>query len=168
MLELANTVHGSLAPAVPSLGNFTKDDNVIIYKIVKIDGINYSQLERSRSHEEKENFLIWQGEALKSVATFSAESWENPIRVEFSDAQLVLLSHQRRIENLRRSLPIRFHPLLSYCVDNIQAVFSSEIPWTLNHDDLCESNVMVNPTTGALTGYIDWAETAILPFSLAL
>lgn len=38
----------------------------------------------------------------------------------------------------------------------------------LNHGDLCEMNVLVDPTTGHITGIIDWAEAKICPFGISL
>ena len=44
----------------------------------------------------------------------------------------------------------------------------SPLPWVLTHGDLVEMNILVNKSTGALTGVIDWAEASILPFGFSL
>ncbi|KAF1986077.1 hypothetical protein K402DRAFT_421636 [Aulographum hederae CBS 113979] len=36
------------------------------------------------------------------------------------------------------------------------------------HDDLCEMNILVDPTDSHITGIIDWADAKVLPFGLAL
>jgi hypothetical protein len=36
------------------------------------------------------------------------------------------------------------------------------------HGDFSERNILANPTTGEITGIIDWAEVGILPFGFAL
>jgi len=38
----------------------------------------------------------------------------------------------------------------------------------LTHGDFSERNILANPTTGEITGIIDWAEVGILPFGFAL
>ncbi|GJC90278.1 hypothetical protein ColLi_13116 [Colletotrichum liriopes] len=37
-----------------------------------------------------------------------------------------------------------------------------------SHGDLCEMNLLVNSNTGKITGIVDWAEAAILPFGFSL
>ncbi|QIW96280.1 hypothetical protein AMS68_001798 [Peltaster fructicola] len=43
-----------------------------------------------------------------------------------------------------------------------------QLPLVLTHGDLLPSNLVVDETTGELTGVIDWAEAEYLPFGLAL
>lgn len=38
----------------------------------------------------------------------------------------------------------------------------------MNHGDLCDTNIIIDPLTGKLSGVIDWAEGSILPFGCAL
>ncbi|KAF7542686.1 hypothetical protein G7Z17_g11367 [Cylindrodendrum hubeiense] len=42
------------------------------------------------------------------------------------------------------------------------------LPWCLTHGDLVPANIMVDPSTGHLTGLIDWAEGEWLPFGVGL
>ncbi|KAH7162505.1 hypothetical protein B0J13DRAFT_536205 [Dactylonectria estremocensis] len=43
-----------------------------------------------------------------------------------------------------------------------------DLPWCLTHGDLVPANIMVDPSTGRLTGLIDWAEGEWLPFGIGL
>ena len=47
-------------------------------------------------------------------------------------------------------------------------LFHSRYPQVLTHGDLNEMNILISPTSGRITGIIDWAEAGILPFGLAL
>ncbi|KAK8850934.1 Tudor domain-containing protein 15 [Apiospora arundinis] len=45
---------------------------------------------------------------------------------------------------------------------------SSRLPFVLTHGDISESNILVDPDDGRITGIIDWAEAEVSPFGLAL
>jgi len=44
----------------------------------------------------------------------------------------------------------------------------TSLPWVLTHGDLVPGNIMLSPSSGHLTGLVDWAEAEVLPFGLCL
>ncbi|KAH6998625.1 hypothetical protein BKA56DRAFT_568132 [Ilyonectria sp. MPI-CAGE-AT-0026] len=61
----------------------------------------------------------------------------------------------------------------SFLLDTVSDVASrighiEGLPWCLTHGDLVPANIMVDPSTGHLTGLIDWAEGEWLPFGVGL
>lgn len=50
----------------------------------------------------------------------------------------------------------------------LSLLFIPTYPMVLNHGDLCGMNFLVDPSTGHLTGVIDWAEAQICPFGMSL
>jgi hypothetical protein len=46
----------------------------------------------------------------------------------------------------------------------LPSLFTPTYPLTLNHGDLSEMNIHVDPRTGHITGVIDWAEAKTCPF----
>lgn len=49
-----------------------------------------------------------------------------------------------------------------------EQLFSDSYPFTLTHTDLNETNVLVDPLTGHLTGVTDWVDAKIQPFGFSL
>ncbi len=59
-------------------------------------------------------------------------------------------------------LPPRFQPVVRHILRNLHQIES--LPWVLTHGDIVTANIMVYPSTGKLTGLVDWAEAERLPF----
>jgi len=68
-------------------------------------------------------------------------------------------------DRLSKELPERFQKNLKRVRDHLPRVF--DLPFVVTHDDLNESNIMVDET-GRITGIVDWAEAKILPFGISL
>lgn len=78
------------------------------------------------------------------------------------------LQHNNDLELLSRSLPTRFASTLQQLRTHLSLIYNSAYPTVLTHNDLGEMNILVDPQTGNITGIIDWADTKILPFGVAL
>ena len=70
------------------------------------------------------------------------------------------------LQRLTQELPHRFRSRARSASKQIGKV--DALPWVLTHGDVVPSNIMVEPTTCRLTGFVDWAEAEVLPFGLCL
>lgn len=68
---------------------------------------------------------------------------------------------------LARTLPLRFSQPIFKLVGSLDSIFKT-LPTVLTHGDFFEMNVLVDESSGHLTGVIDWAEAEILPFGFGL
>ncbi len=103
---------------------------------------------------------------------------ENPIReralsddYRFPDPKSISGSFEdccSSFDYLGRNLPSRFQNAITQVRDSLPTLFSGEHPFVPTHGDLSERNILANPTTGEITGIIDWAEVGTLPFGFAL
>lgn len=71
------------------------------------------------------------------------------------------------LKTLVKALPERFHPKLNEAHDQLPLLFALDHPQVLNHADLLEMNIHVNPSTGAITGMVDWCDATVGPFGLS-
>ena len=73
-----------------------------------------------------------------------------------------------KLSVLTSTLPPRFTATILRVHRELGELFHPRYPQVLTHGDLCETNILVSPTMGGVTGIIDWAEAEVLPFGLAL
>ncbi|KAF2229749.1 hypothetical protein EV356DRAFT_555489, partial [Viridothelium virens] len=74
---------------------------------------------------------------------------------------------EKKLEILLRNLPDRFKEVIKDIRTSLDSLFT-KWPLTLSHEDLTEMNVLINPSTGHLTGIVDWNNARIVPFGLGL
>lgn len=65
-------------------------------------------------------------------------------------------------------MPPRFTAVVSRTQRELSELFHPQYPQALIYGDLCPMNILVSPSTGRVTGIIDWAKADVLPFGLAL
>jgi hypothetical protein len=102
------------------------------------------------------------------VNRFFAQSWNAGQHLPRDDSTALLAEFHDKFDLLARSLPPRFAPNLGKVRQELPALFSGALPFVLNHGDLCEMKLLVNSTTGNITGIVDWAEARVLPFGFSL
>ena len=73
-----------------------------------------------------------------------------------------------KLSVLTSTLPPRFTATIFRVHRELDKLCHHRYPQVLTHGDLCPMNIHVSPTTGGVTGIIDWAEAEVLPFGLAL
>ena len=73
-----------------------------------------------------------------------------------------------KLSLLTSTLPTRLITIASRAQEQLGELFHHRYPQVLTHGDLSPMNILVSPTTGRVTGIIDWAEAGVLPFGLAL
>lgn len=72
------------------------------------------------------------------------------------------------IRRLPDELPSRFAPFVAQVQRILPMLRSRKHPVVFTHADLNETNILVNPISGEITGVVDWAEAGFLPFGFAL
>lgn len=97
---------------------------------------------------------------------FFAQSW-NFHQQPTQDRTTLVTEYKVKLAQLVESLPSRFSQTLLALEPHISTLFSN-LPYVVTHGDLCELNVLIQPTTGNITGIVDWAEVRVLPFGFAL
>lgn len=80
--------------------------------------------------------------------------------------QNVHQEYMEKLTQLSTSLPDVLRAILDCTVTNLDVIM--RLPWVLTHDDLSDINILVDSDTGHLTSVVDWADTVIWPFGVAL
>lgn len=100
--------------------------------------------------------------------SFFAQSWNSSRQLDPDNRATLLAEFQSKFDVLAQSLPSRFASNLHEVRQSLLSLFSGTFPFVLNHEDLCEMNILINFETGEITGIVDWAEARMLPFGFAL
>lgn len=99
---------------------------------------------------------------------FFAQSWKSSSRPDRDTISTISQDCQASFNHLASNLPSRFQKTIIQVQESLPALFSGEYPLVITHGDLSEMNILANPSTGEITGIVDWAEAGILPFGFAL
>lgn len=70
------------------------------------------------------------------------------------------------LQTLRKTLPAHFQPVIEVCISSLDDILS--LPHVPQHADLCDTNILVEPESGKITGVLDWSDAQVLPFGLNL
>lgn len=73
-----------------------------------------------------------------------------------------------RFEYLAGALPERFLPAVVEVQNALPALLDGCYPMVLTHSDLNEMNILVESSSGKITGVVDWSGASILPFGFTL
>ena len=96
-------------------------------------------------------------------------AWWNHRQIKFLDTvEAIHHEYQQELCLLSQALPFHFAESLRQVCAELPLLFTSTYPLVLNHDDLCEMNISVDPNTGHITGVVDWADARVLPFGISL
>ncbi len=106
--------------------------------------------------------------ALSDDYRIFAQSWQNGSHHDPKSISGSFEDCCSSFDYLDRNLPSRFQNAITQVRDSLPTLFSREHPLVPTHGDLSERNILANPTTGEITGIIDWAEVGTLPFGFAL
>ncbi|KAL9128891.1 MAG: hypothetical protein Q9217_002513 [Psora testacea] len=141
--QLAKAIHGDIAAETDYCGEIGQEAGACldVYIIQKLPGVTYIEM-----------------------GNFSVEM--NP---EQASKQLRLIEDLARYGN--QDLYViccELFELTPLELLELGEIFHPRYPQVLTHGDLCPMNILVSPTTGRVTGIIDWAEAEVLPFGLAL
>lgn len=102
--------------------------------------------------------------------SFFAQSWQRgtPEESRLVNKSTISAECYARFEYLAGTLPERFLPAVIEVQAALPALLNESYPAVLTHSDLNEMNILVDPSTGEVTGVVDWAGASILPFGFTL
>jgi hypothetical protein len=183
----AKAVYGSMAPQIDEVATIYFGERATspsqfsekgfqICKIQCVEGVSYLQI-HPRNQRLTADELYRQCYAIKGFANFVAKAWidqgsflksgrrDSVHQLEMTGK--VGSSLQERIQRLAEELPAeglrRYTSLVLSSLDNL-----NQLPVVINHGDIVPSNMIISPSTGELTGLVDWAEAEYLPFGTCL
>ncbi|KAF2492499.1 hypothetical protein BU16DRAFT_542389 [Lophium mytilinum] len=171
-LALARNIHPDFVPATTFHGTLGEGEvsPLSVYVMEKISGTTHIE---ARFHDEStaESKLECESRQMVTVidfARFFSQAWRG--RQSLPKEKVNALRHQHRIDLdlLSQSLPPRFSIILQQLRAHLPLIYSANFQLVLTHNDLCEINILMDPETGKITGFIDCAEAKILPFGFAL
>ncbi|KAI6708655.1 hypothetical protein JHW43_008806 [Diplocarpon mali] len=155
---MAREVYGMYAPETRCMVTLP-GSGLIVYSMKRIAGTTF------RDFTERQSILALstcsRAGLCKDLAIFFSKSWA---RAGTSGFPLGLVGQSMgvRLRSLTKNLPQRFRPVARRALENLHSVRA--LPWVLTHGDLVVGNIMVDPSSGRLTGLVDWAEAEVLPF----
>ncbi|KAH6634521.1 hypothetical protein B0J18DRAFT_22484 [Chaetomium sp. MPI-SDFR-AT-0129] len=164
ILASVQAVHPDFVANHSFHGTIGESPALYVYSMNILPGDNYFDLSLSLEDDDVEHRL----ETVRSLARFFAQSWQNGSRPEPKSISVTFEDCCSSFDYLSRTLPSRFQNLITQVKDSLPALFSEDYPLVLTHGDFSERNILANPTTGEITGIIDWAEVGILPFGFML
>ncbi|KAK4190462.1 hypothetical protein QBC35DRAFT_542047 [Podospora australis] len=159
LLNLVREIHGedTIVPRCVEIGWI---GGLGVYEMTKLSGEALVMVRSSLDGCQRER-AVWK--------RFFAQSWLKSeaatLTSGFDISTLRSTAKEecdRRLEYLSQTLPARLQPF----VTEIQTTFS--YPIVLTHADLNETNTLLSPSTGSLSGILDWAGASFLPFGFSL
>jgi hypothetical protein len=160
--DAAREVYGIFAPETKYLATLP-ESGLVVYSMRRIEGISFKHFRASDSFIDRSTYFRM--ELCKDFAAFLAKSWNND-KVEGLPLGRVGKSLITRLKSLAEELPSRFLPAVRNVLRNLQQI--EALPWVLTHGDIVAANIMIHPSSGKLTGLVDWAEAERLPFGTCL
>ncbi|KAJ8131557.1 hypothetical protein O1611_g2069 [Lasiodiplodia mahajangana] len=105
---------------------------------------------------------------VRDFAHLQALAWRQARRPEelLDEKRTVGSSLTSRLELMSASLPLSFRRIASSILGDISEI--EALPWVFTHGDFLAANVMVSPSSGKLTGLLDFAEAEWLPFGIGM
>ncbi|KAF2804705.1 uncharacterized protein BDZ99DRAFT_425575 [Mytilinidion resinicola] len=171
-LIAARDVHPDFVPATAFHGILGEGQAspLSIYVMDRISGTTYIEA-RFYDKSTAEARLAGESRRMTTVtdfARFFSQAWKGRQSLSMEKVDALRLQHGADLELLSQSLPQRFSIVLQQLRTHLPLLYTPPFPLVLTHDDLCEMNILMDPETGKITGFIDWAEAKILPFGFAL
>ncbi len=163
VMEAVKKVFSNYAP-LTKLEVDAKVPRLLMYTMERLQGISYDSyrgIEMGLGSEQAWSNHI---RLIEDFAVFLAKSWHHD--ADLPSRSKVGSSIAARLYRLTQELPHRFR---SEAVSVLEQLHKLDVlPWVLTHGDVIPSNIMVDPSTGHLTGFVDWAEAEVLPFGMCL
>lgn len=160
--DAAREVYRAFAPETKYLATLP-ESGLVVYSMRRIEGISFKLFRANDAFIARSTY--YRMELCKDFAAFLAKSWNNN-NVEELPLGRVGKSIITRLKSLAEGLPSRFLPAVRKVLRNLHQI--EALPWVLTHGDIVAANIMVHPSSGKLTGLVDWAEAERLPFGTCL
>ncbi|KAK8912154.1 hypothetical protein H634G_10873 [Metarhizium anisopliae BRIP 53293] len=167
VMSLAKAIHPQFVASCKYHGIIGQSRPLHIYEMDHLPGMAYI-VSRNIAAVQPPDAVFRQRNTVEDLASFFAQSWNSNHQLDPRDTATLLMEFQSKFDLLAQSLPSRFASSLREVRRSLPSLFSGMLPFVLNHEDLCEMNILINSKTGHMTGIVDWAEARILPFGFAL
>lgn len=161
MIEAAREVYGSFVPDTKYLATLP-GSGLHVYAMNRITGASLKFLRKMPAESYN---LEHRARLCVDFAVFMSRAWHYG-SIEKIPLGLVGRSIVSRLQCLSTELPVRFRPVAEQLLKHIPLI--EALPWVLSHGDIVPGNIIVNPTSGELLGFVDWAEAERLPFGICL
>ncbi|TVY67511.1 hypothetical protein LSUE1_G005813, partial [Lachnellula suecica] len=159
-----SAIHTSYAPKTSHIA-ILQNSGLEVYSMSRVPGISLQDIRAQSPALAREPLYL--ENLCTTFAAFLARSWHHPpLSATSIPLGKVGRSLESRLQLLATSLPTRFKPLARSLLGNIEDITS--LPWVLTHGDLMPGNMMLSPSSGHLSGFVDWAEAEFLPFGVCL
>ncbi|KAH7170410.1 hypothetical protein EDB81DRAFT_876438 [Dactylonectria macrodidyma] len=175
--EDARLIFGSLVPRVQFVGNVPdcrlgkSERRLHVYIQERIPGITLKEFQKLEIMPKE-----WQGKCRRRLVEDLAEMFaislhHGRLGTDTGDDEGFTKGHvgssiRWRLDLLKRLREKLLRDAVNETASRIDKI--EGLPWCLTHGDLVPANIMVDPSTGHLTGLIDWAEGEWLPFGIGL
>ncbi|KAL3419345.1 hypothetical protein PVAG01_09567 [Phlyctema vagabunda] len=160
-LSITRCAEQTYGPFVPSTRHIETlpGSELLVYRMSRIPGISYKTF-RDNGASLEQRIRLCEG-----FASFLAKAWHtrNSDNVPYGKIGISIVS---RLKCLIADLPARLQPNAKRILRELHHI--EGLPWVLSHGDIVASNIMVEPTSGELTGMVDWAEAEYLPFGVCI
>ena len=159
--QAAREVYGGFAPDTRYLG--TLPTGLLAYSMIRVDGISFKDF-RSANVMAAQN-TGFRMRLCKDFAGFLAKAWQskNNTKLPLGTIGCSVVS---RLKALITDLPTRFQSKARHVLNQLHQI--EALPWVLTHGDVIAANIMVDPLSCHLLGFVDWAEAEHLPFGVCL
>jgi hypothetical protein len=158
----ARNIYGEMAPETAYIGNISSS-GLHVYSMKRMHGVSFKDFRMCGSYLERPTY--YRARLCKDFATFLSTSWHNTSEQHIPLGQ-VGKSINMRLNSLCSHLPNRFRARAREILAKLSQIES--LPWILTHGDIVAANIMVDLSSGNLTGLVDWAEAERLPFGICL
>lgn len=158
----ASDIFKSLAPETEYLGQLAGTD-LHAFSMRKLPGISLADYRKMSCKTSAREELV------RNFAQVQVLALRNGRRAESLDDErrTVGSSLESRLESIASaSLPIRFRRIARSILADISKI--EALPWVFTHGDFLAANILVNESSGQLTGLLDWAEAEWLPFGVGM
>lgn len=162
--QAAREVYGRFAPETRYIATLPTS-GLLVYIMSRIEGISFKDFRASNTPIAKSTDC--RARLCKDFATFLSKSWCT-VPSDGSSAPLRKIGKSivSRLKSLCTDLPIRFQATARTVLKRLHHI--DVLPWVLTHGDIVASNLMIDPSTGRLSGLVDYAEAEYLPFGVCL
>jgi len=162
--EAATEIYSSFAPETKYVATLP-GSGLLVYNMTRIGGISLQDFRESASLSTRST--AHRAILCKDFAALLSRSWRRKRDTNTSlPLGVVGKSLLPRLTLLSTTLPLRFRPTARTLLDRLPQI--EALPWVLTHGDIVPSNLMVDASSGHLTGLVDWAEAEYLPFGVCL
>ncbi|RFU31035.1 hypothetical protein B7463_g5332, partial [Scytalidium lignicola] len=154
----AEGIYGSFVPATKYIATLPTS-GLLVYSMTRVEGLSLKDLRGECIPSTAQN-----ADLCRDFARFLSKAWHHS--TDSPPLGKVGRSIRRRLGQLGAQLPPRFRGTAQNVLRELSRI--DNLPWVLTHGDIVPSNLLVFPSTGRLSGLVDWAEAEYLPFGVSL